>query len=42
MGVIDSGCTLLEIRDSFQDVALGAIIIAAVAFDEFRRRRMAD
>jgi ribose transport system permease protein len=42
MGVIDTGCTLLEIRDSFQDVALGAIIIAAVAFDEFRRRRLAD
>lgn len=42
MVVISSGCNFLAIRNAWQDVVIGAIIVAAVAFDEFRRRRMAD
>jgi ribose transport system permease protein len=39
MGVIASGCDLLEISNSMQDVMIGVIIIAAVTLDQFRRRR---
>jgi len=42
MTVIASGCNILGIRNAWQDVVIGAIIIAAVAFDEFRRRRLAS
>lgn len=42
MVVISSGCNFLAIRNAWQDVVIGAIIVAAVAFDEFRRRRLAD
>lgn len=41
MVVISSGCTILELSDSIQDIVLGAIIIAAVTLDELRRRRAA-
>jgi ribose transport system permease protein len=41
MVVISSGCTILELSDSIQDIVLGAIIVAAVTLDEFRRRRAA-
>ena len=39
MVIISTGCTLLEFRDAVQDIAVGAIIVAAVAIDEFRKRR---
>jgi ribose transport system permease protein len=42
MVVISSGCTILELSDSIQDIVLGAIIIAAVTLDELRRRRSAS
>jgi len=41
MNVIGNGCTLLGLRNSFQDVVLGVIIIAAVTLDQFRQRRAA-
>lgn len=37
MGVIASGCALLEIRNSTQDIMIGVIIIAAVTLDQLRR-----
>lgn len=36
--VIESGCTMLEIGNPTQDIVVGAIIVAAVALDQFRRR----
>ncbi len=39
MGVITSGCDQLEIQNATQDIMIGAIIVAAVAFDQFRRSR---
>jgi ribose/xylose/arabinose/galactoside ABC-type transport system permease subunit len=39
MGVIASGCTLLNIRNPAQDIILGIIIIAAVTVDQWRQRR---
>jgi ribose/xylose/arabinose/galactoside ABC-type transport system permease subunit len=41
MAVIDHGSTLLGIGDMYQDLLIGGIIIAAVALDQFRQRRMA-
>jgi ribose transport system permease protein len=41
MAVIDHGSTLLGIDDMYQDLLIGAIIIAAVALDQFRQRKMA-
>jgi ribose transport system permease protein len=41
MAVIDHGSTLLGIGDMYQDLLIGAIIIAAVAVDQFRQRKMA-
>src|SRR5262249_52795099 len=38
MGVIASGCTLLDLRNPVQDIILGAIIIAAVTIDQLRHR----
>lgn len=42
MAVIDHGCTTLGIGDMYQDILIGAIIIAAVAVDQYRQRRMAE
>ncbi len=39
MGVIASGCDLLAISNSTQDIMIGVIIIAAVTLDQLRRRR---
>lgn len=39
MGVIASGCAQLEIKNSTQDIMIGAIIIAAVTLDQFRIRK---
>lgn len=36
MGVIASGCSQLEIKNSTQDIMIGAIIIAAVTLDQLR------
>ncbi len=38
MGVIASGCTLLDLRNPIQDIILGAIIITAVTIDQLRHR----
>jgi ribose/xylose/arabinose/galactoside ABC-type transport system permease subunit len=38
MGVIASGCTLLDLRNPIQDIILGLIIIAAVTIDQLRHR----
>ncbi|MGH7129491.1 MAG: ABC transporter permease, partial [Planctomycetaceae bacterium] len=40
MAVISSGCTHLELSTSIQQIILGVIIIAAVAIDQVRQRRM--
>lgn len=41
MAVIRSGCTQLGLQNWVQDIALGAIIVAAVAVDQWRQRRAA-
>jgi ribose/xylose/arabinose/galactoside ABC-type transport system permease subunit len=38
MGVIASGCTLLDLRNPVQDIILGVIIITAVTIDQLRHR----
>ena len=40
MGVIASGCTLLDLSNPIQDILLGMIIVAAVGLDQFRQRKM--
>ncbi len=42
MAVIASGCTQLAVSNSLQEIILGVIIVAAVAFDQFRQRRFAS
>ncbi len=42
MVVIASGCNILGISNSIQDIVIGAIIIAAVTLDQFRQRRLAS
>ncbi len=42
MAVIASGSTALGLRNPLQDIILGVIIVAAVAFDQLRHRRLAD
>lgn len=39
MAVIRSGCTQLGLDNPIQEIALGAIIVAAVAVDQWRTRR---
>jgi ribose transport system permease protein len=41
MLVIASGCTALGLRNPFQDIIIGAIIIAAVTLDRLRQGRLA-
>lgn len=41
MQVISSGCTALKRPNWIQEIIVGCIIIAAVAIDQFRQRRMA-
>jgi ribose transport system permease protein len=41
MSVIETGCTLLEVSNSIQDIVIGLIIIAAVSLDRWRERRLA-
>ena len=40
LGVIASGFTFLRIDFYYQEIAKGAIIIAAVVFDQYRQRRL--
>jgi len=40
MLVIASGCTMLRMPNATQDIIIGGIIIAAVAVDQWRQRRM--
>ncbi len=40
MGVIISGCDQLEVRNAYQDIIIGLIIIAAVLLDQVRERRL--
>ena len=37
MGVITSGCDLLDISNPTQDIIIGMIIISAVTIDQIRR-----
>jgi ribose/xylose/arabinose/galactoside ABC-type transport system permease subunit len=39
MAVIYSGCNHLLIPNPYQDIAIGAIIVTAVALDQARQRR---
>jgi ribose transport system permease protein len=41
MGLLSNGCNLLGISPFMQQVIIGAVIILAVSFDEYQRRRMA-
>lgn len=41
MGVIEHGSVILNIPDRYQDVIIGVIIVAAVAVDQIRQRRLA-
>lgn len=40
MGVLANGCNLLQISDFIQEIVIGAVIVLAVTFDEFQRRRL--
>src|SRR2546426_9569305 len=41
VGLISNGSNLLGVSPFWQQVLIGAVIVAAVAFDEFRKRRRA-
>jgi ribose transport system permease protein len=40
MGLLSNGCNLLGISPFLQQVIVGAVIVLAVTFDEFQRRRI--
>ena len=40
MGLLSNGCDLLGIQPFVQQAIIGAVIIAAVSFDELRKRRL--
>ncbi len=40
MGLLSNGSDLLGINPYWQQVIIGAVIIAAVGFDEFRKRKL--
>jgi len=40
MGVLSNGANLLGISSFTQQIVIGAVIVLAVTFDEFRRRRL--
>jgi ribose transport system permease protein len=40
MQIISNGCTHLTVRQEWQDMILGAVIIAAVTVDQYRQRRL--
>ena len=41
MAVLSNGCFLAGIPNAMRDIIIGAIIIAAVTLDRFRRLRLA-
>jgi ribose transport system permease protein len=41
MSFLSNGCTLTGVPNYVQEIIVGAIIVLAVAVDEFRRRRAA-
>src|SRR5580658_6036341 len=41
MGLLSNGCNLLGISPFLQQVIIGTVIVLAVSFDEYQRRRMA-
>jgi ribose transport system permease protein len=41
MGLLNNGCNLLGISPFMQQIIIGSVIILAVSFDEYQRRRMA-
>lgn len=41
MSVINHGCVLLGVGDAWQQIVIGAVIIAAVTIDQLRQRRLA-
>lgn len=41
MGLLSNGCNLLGISPFVQQVLIGAVIVLAVTFDEYQRRRVA-
>ncbi|MEX0704255.1 MAG: ABC transporter permease [Planctomycetales bacterium] len=41
MSVINHGCVLLGVGDAWQRIVIGVIIVAAVAIDQLRQRRLA-
>ena len=42
MGVIASGCDQLEVRNPYQDIIIGMIIVTAVVLDQLRERHLAS
>jgi ribose/xylose/arabinose/galactoside ABC-type transport system permease subunit len=42
MGTIASGCDQLEVRNPYQDIIIGLIIIIAVLFDQIREKRLSQ
>lgn len=40
MAVIRHGCVILNVPDPFQEIIIGVIIVAAVAVDQIRQRRL--
>jgi len=40
MGLLSNGCNLLGISPFLQQIIIGAVIVLAVTFDEFQRRRI--
>jgi ribose transport system permease protein len=41
MGLLSNGCNLLGISPFLQQVIIGCVIVSAVSFDEYQRRKMA-
>jgi ribose transport system permease protein len=41
MGLLSNGCNLLGVSPFMQQIIIGSVIILAVSFDEYHRRRMA-
>ncbi len=42
MAVIQHGCVVINVPDSFQEIIIGVIIVAAVTLDQVRQRRLAQ
>jgi ABC-type xylose transport system permease subunit len=41
MAALRSGCDQLEVPNRYEDIIIGAIIVAAVTLDQLRQRRPA-